>query len=296
VVLTRRTGALVVLAAGVAFSFGALFFRATDDVDAWQYLAFRGLGAVLVVGPVVLWQNRSDLGAVTRRLPWQHGVAGLLVGAMMISFIVSLTHADAAFVLLFQALAPITAALFSWLLLRERLEREAAIAAVAAIVGVVIMVSSGLDTGVGSAILVVMMIPLGLGLYSTLVRAGATGDPLLPVLIGGFTCAGAGAVVSLAGSGFDASGRDMVIGLLAGALLIGLPLPFFNWAQKTVPAPDASLLLMSEVVLGPVWVWWAYDETPAGVTLIGGSVILVAVVWLTQRASPDDLEVHTSRG
>ena len=278
------------------FSFGALFFRATDDIGAWQYLTFRGLGAVLVVGPVVWWQNRADLGAVPRRLPWQHGIAGVLLGGMMISFIVSLTHTDAAFVLLFQAAAPITAAIFSWLLLRERLEKEAAIAAAAAIIGVVIMVSSGLDSGIGWAILIVTVIPLGLGVYSTLIRAGSTGDPLVPVLIAGVTCAVVGAIVSLAGDGLSVSGRDLLIGVLAGALLIGVPLPFFNWAQRAVPAPDATLLLMSEIVLGPVWVWLAYDETPADATLVGGVVILVAVVWLTLQASTDEDDVRTSRG
>lgn len=294
--LTRRSGALLVLAAGTVFSFGALFFRATDDIGAWQYLTFRGLGAVLVVGPLVWWQNRRDLGAVRRRLPWQHAVAGVILGGMMISFIVSLTHTDAAFVLLFQAAAPITAAIFSWLLLHERLEKEAAIAAVAAIVGVVIMVSSGLDSGIGWAILIVTVIPVGLGVYSTLIRAGATGDPLVPVLIAGVTCAIAGAIVSLAGDGLSVSGRDLVIGVLAGALLIGVPLPFFNWAQRAVPSPDATLLLMSEIVLGPIWVWLAYDETPANATLVGGMVILVAVVWLTLQASTDEDDVRTSRG
>jgi len=52
----------------VVFSFGGLFFRAADDIDAWQYLTFRGLGAVLVVAPIVWWQNRQDLGGVVRRL------------------------------------------------------------------------------------------------------------------------------------------------------------------------------------------------------------------------------------
>ena len=90
--------------------------------------------------------------------------------------------------LLFQAAAPITAAIFSWLLLRERLEKEAAVAAAAAIVGVVIMVSSGLDSGIGWAILIVTVIPVGLGIYSTLIRAGSEGDPLVPVLIAGVVC------------------------------------------------------------------------------------------------------------
>ncbi len=280
----------------MVFSFGGLFFRAADDIDAWQYLTFRGLGAVLVVAPIVWWQNRQDLGGVVRRLAWQHAAAGVLLGTMMISFIVALSHTDVAFVLLFQALAPLGAAVFSWLILREVFERDAIIASGAAIVGVAVMVSSGLDAGIGWAIVVVGFIPLGLGMYSTLIRAGGDGDPVVPVLIAGGVCGTGAALVAAFGSGFDVSGRDLVIGLLAGALLIGMPLPFFNWGQQAVPAPDGSLLLMSEIVLGPVWVWWAYDETPTRATLVGGAIILAAVVWLTQRARDTDAPLRTSRG
>ena len=107
---------------------------------------------------------------------------------MMISFIVALSHADVAFVLLFQALAPLGAAVFSWLILREVFERDAIIASGAAIVGVAVMVSSGLDAGIGWAIVIVGFIPLGLGMYSTLIRAGGDGDPVVPVLIAGGVC------------------------------------------------------------------------------------------------------------
>ena len=68
----------------MVYSFGGLFFRAADDIDAWQYLTFRGLGAVLVVAPIVWWQNRQDLGGVARRLGWQHATAGVLLGTMIL--------------------------------------------------------------------------------------------------------------------------------------------------------------------------------------------------------------------
>ncbi|MEO0494562.1 MAG: hypothetical protein AAF081_14225, partial [Actinomycetota bacterium] len=63
---------------------------------------------------------------------------------------------------------------------------------------------------------------------------------------------------------------------------------------QAVPAPDATLLLMSEIVLGPVWVWWAYEERPTDATLVGGVIILAAVVWLTVRARTPAM--RTSRG
>ena len=278
------------------FSFGSLFFRATDTLDAWQYLTFRGYGAFLAVLPVLWLQNRGDLGAIVRRVEARHVLAGLIVSAMMIAFIVALTHTDTAFILLFQAAGPISAAVFSWLLLRERMSRDARIAAGGAALGVAIMVSGGVDAGVGWAILIVLVIPVGLGLYGTLVRSAVTIDPLVPVVIAGFVAGSVGLVVSLLGAGFDVAARDIAIALLAGVALIALPLPFFNHAQKVVPAPEATLLLMSEIVLGPFWVWLVYAEEPTGATLVGGAVMLAAVVWLTQRSMSPDRRIRTSRG
>ncbi len=286
----------MVLGAGVVFSFGSLFFRATDTLDAWQYLTFRGYGAFLAVLPVIWFQNRGDLGAVARRVEVRHVLAGLVVSSMMIAFIVALTYTDTAFILLFQAAGPISAAVFSWLLLRERMSRDARISAAGAALGVVIMVSGGVDAGVGWAILIVLVIPVGIGLYGTLVRSAATIDPLVPVLIAGFVAGSVGLIVSAAGSGFDVAGRDVAIALLAGMALIALPLPFFNHAQKVVPAPEATLLLMAEVVLAPFWVWLVYAEEPTGATLVGGAVMLASVVWLTQRSMSPDRRIRTSRG
>jgi len=286
----------MVLGAGVVFSFGSLFFRATNTLDAWQYLTFRGYGALVAILPVLWFQNRGRLGTVVARVEMAHVLAGLVLTSMMVAFIVALTHTDTAFILIFQTAGPISAAIFSWLLLRERMSRDARIAAIGAAVGIAIMVSGGVEAGVGWAILIVMVIPIGIGLYGTLIRSAATADPLVPVVLAGFGAGTAGLVVSLAGPGFDVAGRDVIIALLAGVLLIALPLPFFNHAQKVVPAPEATLLLMSEVVLGPMWVWVAYDEQPTRATLLGGAVMLAAVVWLTQRSMSPNRRIRTSRG
>ncbi len=294
--LTHRSGAVVVLCAGVVFSFGSPVFRATDDVDAWQYLTFRGFGAVAIIVPVLLVQRRGHLREVLSRAEPVHVVAGLLLGSLMSAFIVALTHTDTAFVLFFQAAAPITAAGFSWLFLRERMSREAMVATVGAFVGIGIMAAGGLDGGLGWSILIVAYMPIALGLYTVLIRSGPAIDPLVPVLIAGLTAGTAGCIVSVLGDGLAASTHDVLLGAFAGAALIALPLPFYTLAQRVVPAPEAVLMLMSEIILAPIWVWVAFDERASAETLIGGAVMLASVVWLTLRTMRPGSIVPTSRG
>ena len=70
--------------------------------------------------------------------------------------------------------------------------------------------------------------------------------------------------------------------------LLGVGLPMFNLGHLSVPSAQVSLLLMTEVVLAPLWVWIWPGETPSAGTLVGGSIILAAVVALAMTG-------HTSR-
>ncbi len=281
----RVGGALLILVSGVAFSFGALVFRETDDIGPWEYLVFRALGALAVTLVVFGYQNRGRHRAAVAAVTPAHLVAGVVLGLMFCTFIVSLTETTAAFIVFFQAASPITAAVFSWVLLRERMSRPARLATVGVLAGVAVMVAGGLDAEPLWVVLLVTAIPVGLGLYATLIRTGEVIDPSVPAIVATSVALVLAVVVTIGSGGFDASGRDMALGLFAGAVLLGLPLPLFNLGARSVPAPEASLLLMSEIVLTPVWVWLFVDETPSDATLVGGTIILAVVVWLTVRTA-----------
>ena len=47
---------------------------------------------------------------------------------------------------------------------------------------------------------------------------------------------------------------------------------------RRVPAAEVPLLALTEVVLAPLWVWFWVDETPGRLTLLGGAVVLAAVL------------------
>ena len=69
---------------------------------------------------------------------------------------------------------------------------------------------------------------------------------------------------------------DWLIVIYLGVFQLGLAYVFLSRAITRVPALEASLCLLVEPVLSPVWAWLAHGETPGPLALLGGSVILTA--------------------
>ena len=272
-------GAVLVAGSGVVFSFTALLFRGVDKASDWQFLTLRGVGTTLAM--VVLLRARQPFRPVARAaFNWQSMLAGALLASMSMLFILALSRTTAALVLFLQSASPFSGALFGWLLLREVVDRRTWAAMAVAVVGVAIMVGNGIDTGSATGVLLAGLIPLILGLYNVLVKSAPESDPIVPALAAGAVLTLASATVALSTDGLGMSLRDATLGLAAGGLLLGLGLPMFNMGHHSVPAAQISLLLMTEIVLAPVWVWIWPGETPSGGTLIGGAIILGAVVAL----------------
>lgn len=283
--LTHAQGSVLVVISGAIFSFGALAFRLTDDITAWSYLMFRGLGALLSTLPIFAIQHRGRLRATLRNVAPSHVLAGVVLGCLFSLFVISLSFASTAFVLFFQPTTPIAAAVFSWLLLRERFSRDTGIATAMVMVGVFVMIRGSISDDFRAGALLAALLPIGFGLYSTLIRRARQIDPSVPVIVAGATAALAGLLGSLVeGDGtLNFSMHDALIGLFAGSVLLGLALPVFNTAQRVVPSPEASLLILSEVVLAPIWVWIFVSERPNPATVVGGVIMMLAIVWLTWR-------------
>ena len=78
-------------------------------------------------------------------------------------------------------------------------------------------------------------------------------------------------------------GADWLIVIYLGVFQLGLAYVFLSRAITRVPALEASLFLLVEPVLSPVWAWLAHGETPGPLAAIGGAVILTATALKSWR-------------
>ncbi|HXA47865.1 MAG TPA: EamA family transporter, partial [Burkholderiaceae bacterium] len=74
------------------------------------------------------------------------------------------------------------------------------------------------------------------------------------------------------------SWHDLALLAILGILQLGFPCMLMVKASKNLSAPEISLLGLLEVLLGPIWAWLGAGEVPAQATLIGGAIVLAALV------------------
>jgi drug/metabolite transporter (DMT)-like permease len=272
----RRRGQLFVALAALAWSTAGLLQRALS-IDTTTQLAGRALFAsVALLGFVALF-NRGSTVAAFRTM----GRAGLAVAGCMAvasaSFIVALNHANVANVLFMQAVAPVLAALLAWIALRESVSRRTALAMGIALLGVTLMVGgagSGGVVGVGASF--VMTLAFAATIVITRHRRDVSMAPA--ICLSQLLVFAAFAPLADAAS---VAARDLGLLVLLGVGQMGLGLAFLTVGARLIPAAEAALITLLEVVLGPLWVWMAYGEEPGAATLVGGAVVVGAVILQT---------------
>lgn len=278
-------GRLYVALAAVAWSTAGLLQRELS-VDTGSQVAGRALFAFVgVLLYVIVIERRGTLGAF-RAI----GRDGLLVVAFLAissaSFFVALNHASVASVLFMQALAPIAAAVIGTAI-GDPVQRRTWIAMGVAIAGVALMVGGpGSPSATGLVLSVVMTLSFAGALVATrhhreVSMAPATCLSQLVVLV----CAAPFASPSTIGA------RDLVLLATLGVAQIGLGFVLLTIGARLIPAGEVALITLLEIVLGPLWVWVFLSEHPSTATLVGGAVVLGAVLLESLNADVEALEV-----
>ncbi len=269
-----RRGQLLVGAAAIAWSTAGPVQRAVDATPATQVAIRAGVAAIALFA-YLAWRRGGDAFAAVRTI----GPIGLVVACdlALVStvFILALDRTSVAHVLLFQAISPFLAALLAWLVSGELVSRGTWAAMAAALAGVAIMVGGSLGSGdiSGDALCVLM----STGFAGILVITRRHHEiSMTPATAVGMVIAFA---VMAPFSDFGVvSARDFTLLASLGVAQMALGLILFTAGARLIPAAQAGLITLLEIVLGPLWVWLLYQEDPGIPTLLGGAVILATVL------------------
>ena len=202
-------------------------------------------------------------------------VAGLSTLAM-VTFIPALQFTSVANVAIIIAAQPFAAAAIAWIWLGEKASARTLLASLAALGGVAIVMSGaggGTDyRGIGLACLMM----LAISAMTVAIRKHKETSMVAAAAVSNFL--GCAVSIPFAHSIGSVAPTDILILAMFGLLQVGLGLTFFALGSRLLPSGQASLIATLETPLMPFWVWLAFQEIPSIRALIGGALVLGAVI------------------
>lgn len=273
---------------GLALSFDVPLVRLGQG-EMWSTVAVRSTATFAAA--ILLWLLVRRFGSSRPVLiPGKAGLAaGFCYGISTIAFLGAVFNTATANVVFIVASTPMYAAILGWLILKERPSPSTLIAMLVMFSGVGLIVSGGLAGGhiFGDTLATTASFLLALAItLSRAARIDMGFVPLVATIIPaavGLSFVGAS---SLAGTGGLSIANPFWV-LFDGAIM--MPLAFWCLATgpKYLSGPEVGMFYLLETILAPIWVWLIFSEVPSAMTLLGGSILVLALIgysaWQMRR-------------
>lgn len=280
----RRYGLVLMIGAGLCWSMGGLVVRSLTLQDAWAIVFWRSIFMALFVAVVMLLLRRRTVLREIRDIGVAGCVAAVCLAAQIYFFILALRNTSTAHTFVLMSISPLVTALAGRMFLGERVAWSTWMAIGVALAGIGVMFGDGFDAQAGHTHLIGNLLALGIPLaYACQIlavrrvrgKAGAAPNLLPTILIGGLIAA---APAALLAPSLAAGTPDMLLLAFMGCIQLGLGCLLMTLAVPHLRAAEMGLLALLETILAPLWVWLGVGETPGTAALIGGGMIIGALL------------------
>ena len=274
-IVRNLPGPLLIFLGALSLSFGGLIVKSFEGATLWQILFWRSFFFSLTIIAFLI----TSYGKNTLNSFYNSGVPGFF-GGIILTFgfcgyvfaMYNTTVANTNFIISLQILF---LAIFGYFFLKEKINTLTLTSIILAISGVLLMVGNSLTPGELSGNLAAFSMPICFAVLIMIVRKYPTVDMIPAQFIAGVCSCFIGFMLS---TKIMISPHDIFLGFLAGFFQIGFGFIFITIGARTTPSAIVGIIMLSESVLGPVWAFMFVGERPSIFALIGGAIILFAVL------------------
>ena len=284
----HRRALLLLICANFLWSIAGVFTRHLDSAKSFEVTFWRSLFCALTL---IVWFVYARGFAGATAYVRASGKPGLISGAMwaimFTCFMIALTLTSTANTLIVNALSPLFATLLAWAVLKIFVPGRTWMAIAVALFGIIIMFANQAGGGwLGTMIAFGVPVASAINIV-TLKKTGAHVDLAPAVLTGALISCAITLPLSLP---LAASMKDVTLLAILGIFQLGIPCVMMVRASAHLAAPELALLGLLEVIMGPLWSWLGAGEVPAGSTLVGGAIVLAALVAneLVAKSQPSE--------
>lgn len=267
------TGVLLVIASAVVFSLAGILTKMIES-DAWTIACWRGLFGAVFITLYVLWRQRGRPLRDSFALGWRGWLLATIGSLSTLAFINAFKLTYVANVAIIYATAPFIAAALEWMMRGAGVRPSTMLAATASLLGVAIMAGAGAASGAWLGDGLALVMTLGMSLYMVLIRVFTDTPVVLAAAASAFQLFVLGWFIT---DPLAVSQSDALLLVLFG-VVFALAAVLLTEGTRMIPAAEAGLLGSAETPLAVAFAWLILAELPPAASLIGGAIVMVAVI------------------
>ena len=268
-------GYILCLLGGFFLSWGGLIIRSFETNNVWQILFWRAFFMTLTIALFLLLIYKRQTITIIKKSGFPGLIGGFIFSTSFAAYIVSINQSTVANVLFIISTQTIWLALFGYIFLKEKISFKTFISILLAMLGIFIMVRGSLNVEALFGNLVALTIPINFAVLVLIIRKYPDLDMVPMLFYAGVLSCIYGLVMS---DTIVVSSHDIFMGFLIGTFQHAFGFICVTIGSRSTPSVVVGLLMLTETLFGPLWVWLFINETPPLSVFIGGFIILSAVV------------------
>ena len=268
-------GPFLVFLGAVSLSFGGLIVKSFEGSTLWQILFWRSVFFILVVSIFLFINYKKTVFSALYKSGLPGLIGGIILSIGFASYVFAMyetTVANANFIIQTQTLF---LAIFGYIFLKEKISKLTLSCIAIAILGILLMLGGSVSPGQMTGNIVAFIMPISFAILIIIVRKFPEVDMIPLQLVAGIFAAIIGLLLS---PSIIVSSKDIFLGFLAGFFQVGFGFIFITIGARSTPSAFVGIIMLTEAVLGPLWAWMFVNENPPISVLIGGSIVISAVV------------------
>ena len=268
-------GPVLVFLGAFSLSFGGLIIKSFEGATQWQILFWRTVFFLLVISIYLLITYKKSFF----KSFYDSGIPGFF-GGLILSFgfcgyvfaMYNTTVANTNFIIQTQT---IFLAIFGYFFLKEKISKVTLTSIVLAVSGITLMVGNTLSPGQMLGNIAAFSMPISFAVLILVVRKYPNVDMVPSQFIAGIFALMIGYLMS---GKIHISYHDIFLGFLAGFFQLGFGFIFITIGAQRTPSAMVGIIMLTEAVFGPLWAWLFINEQPPNVVLLGGTIVIIAVL------------------
>jgi DME family drug/metabolite transporter len=274
-IIRKLPGPFLIFLGACSLSFGGLIVKSFEGATLWQILFWRTVFFLIVISLYLALTYKKQVFRSFYNLGFPGFFGGFILSLGFSGYVFAMyntTVANANFIIQTQT---IFLAVFGYFFLKEKISAITLTSIILAISGILLMVGSSLSPGQMSGNIAAFIMPISFATLILVVRKYPTVDMVPAQFVAGIFALLIGYLMS---EKIMISTNDIFLGFLAGFLQLGLGFIFITIGAQRTPSAMVGIIMLTEAVLGPLWAWLFINEQPPFIVIIGGSIVIFAVL------------------